>query len=419
MNSRTLAAVLSAIVSELLLLLLLLFPFSSPLSITGDSMLNSQNFLPLIFHFLSLSQATTSHSILSSSRKRKRTHQLASDSETEDESDSQMGALAWIKDPDSFKGCFRMTSSSFEWLTALLEPLLDCRDPIGAPLNLSAQIRLGIGLFRLANGSDYLEISDRFGVSESVAKFCCKQLCRVLCTNFRFWVAFPSQTDLESVSTAFESLSGLPNCCGVIDCAQFKIIKDEGSISAQVVVDSSSKILSIFAVFRGNKDYYRVLRSSTLYKDIMKGNLLNSQPMYIKGVAVNQYLVGDEGYPLLPWLMVPYVGAVSGSSEENFNSAHNLLRLSSVRAITSLKNWGVLSRPIEEDFKMAVAYIGACSILHNVLLMREDYTALSDASENCPMDEISSQVDRRSDDNSVERIASAIRNALASRAREL
>ncbi|MCI58236.1 hypothetical protein A2U01_0079490, partial [Trifolium medium] len=66
-----------------------------------------------------------------------------------------------------------MTSSTFEWLTNLLEPLLECRDPSYLfPLNLSAGVRLGIGLFRLANGSDYTEISNQFNVPVSVAKFC-------------------------------------------------------------------------------------------------------------------------------------------------------------------------------------------------------------------------------------------------------
>ncbi|OIV94307.1 hypothetical protein TanjilG_19313 [Lupinus angustifolius] len=74
-----------------------------------------------------------------------------------------------------------MTSSTFEWLSRLLELLLDCRDPENLfPLNLSARTRLGIGLFRLNNGSDYPELSTRFGVPVSAAKFCVKQLCRVL-----------------------------------------------------------------------------------------------------------------------------------------------------------------------------------------------------------------------------------------------
>ncbi|KAK9266197.1 hypothetical protein L1049_015512 [Liquidambar formosana] len=440
MNSRSLAAFLSSLISELLLLLLLLFPSSNPLTITSSSNSNSyENIFPLIHHFLSSSEIVASLSILRISRKRKRAHQPESDSESTDEDRAdELGTgvgraeLGLSRNPDSFKLCFKMTSSTFEWLSGLLEPLLECRDPPGPPLNLSAEIRLGVGLFRLATGSDYPEISRRFGVSESVTRFCVKQLCRVLCTNFRFWLGFPNPVELVSVSTAFEDLTGLPNCCGVIGCTRFKLVRDgncelskekgiEESIAAQIVVDSSSRILSIVAGFRGEKGDFRILKSSSLYKDIEGGSLLNSPPVYVNGVAINQYLVGDGGYPLLPWLMVPFVDPVPGSSEENFNAAQHLMRLSALRTIASLKNWGGLSRPIEGEFKTAVAYIGACSILHNVLLMRDDYSALSDGLGDHSLHEQSSQYyrDTSLEENLIESKASVIRSALATKARQI
>lgn len=324
-----------------------------------------------------------------------------------------------------------MTSSTFEWLSGSLEPLLDCRDPVGFPLNLSAELRLGIGLFRLATGSDYPRISKQFGVPEPVARFCAKQLCRVLCTDFRFWVNFLSPNELESVSAAFELRTGLPHCCGVIDCTRFRIIRNNGFhqhikesfqeeeiIAAQIVVDSSSRILSIAAGFRGNKGDSEVLRSSTLYKDIEGGKVLNSPPVYVNGMAIDQYFVGDGRYPLLPWLMVPFVDAVLGSSEEYFNAAHNRMRLSALRATVSLKNWGVLSQPIREEVKTAVAYIGACSILHNALLMREDFSALSDELEDYSFSDKSSLCQRNMEENSIERKASVMRSSLATRAKE-
>ena len=50
----------------------------------------------------------------------------------------------------------------------------------------------------------------------------------------------------------------------------------------------------------------------------------------------------------------------------------------------------MLSQPVSEDVKMVVAYIGACSILHNGLLMSEDFSALASGFEdsrtgNCNM----------------------------------
>ncbi|KAJ7967473.1 Harbinger transposase-derived nuclease [Quillaja saponaria] len=142
-------------------------------------------------------------------------------------------------------------------LSGLLEPLLECRDPVGFFLNLSPGVRLRMGLFRLANGCDYPKISKQFGVSESAARSCVKQLCRVLCTNFRFWVAFPVSNELQYVCDGFKSISGLPNYCGVIASAGFNIVNKEksfeDSIAAKIVVDSTSRFFSIVAAFSSNQ----------------------------------------------------------------------------------------------------------------------------------------------------------------------
>ncbi|OMO63249.1 Harbinger transposase-derived nuclease [Corchorus olitorius] len=431
MDPRELSALLSSLVSQLLLLLLLLFNSSN----SNHRPVSDANLFSIIHYLLSSQEIAASLSFVSVSRKRKRTHCQDSDSgpigqDVDPELGRRLGGdllrLGLTRNPDSFKSCFRMKSSTFEWLAGLLEPLLECRDPVGTPLNLSAELRLGIGLFRLATGSSYPEIAQRFGVSESVTRFCAKHLCRVLCTNFRFWVAFPSPEELKSVSLSFEQFTGLPNCCGVIDCTRFNIVNENNggieSIAAQVVVDSSSRILSIIAGFKGDKGDSRILKSSTLYKDIEEGRLLNSSPVVVNGVAVNQYLVGDGKYPLLPWLMVPFADVFQGSSEGKFNVAHRAMRVSALKTIASLKNWGILNKPMQEEFKAAVAVIGACSILHNVLLMREDDSALCEMVGDYSVDDQSSKycVEASLEEDSIgKQQASVIRDALAAEVREV
>ncbi|KAG9452937.1 hypothetical protein H6P81_005841 [Aristolochia fimbriata] len=350
-----------------------------------------------------------------SSRKRKR--RLKSRSPPATSSIPIPSHLAVLPDPDSYPEVFNMTSPTFEWLSGLLDPLLDCRDPAGSHLNLSSHLRLAIGLFRLASGSSYDDISARFCVSLSTSKFCTKQLCRVLCTNFRFWLAFPSPYDILSVSSTFQTLGGggLPNCCGILSCTHFQQRDEEESITAQIVVDASSKILSITAGHRGNKGDLEILKSSTFYREIVGGQLLNSPPVCLNGVAVPQYVMGDGAYPLLPWLMVPFVEPAPLSAEEDFNAVHQSLCRPALRTIASLRKWGILSQPIDEETNLAVACIGACAILHNMLLTREDYSALSDGSEDYSgFDHSSRECGASSSlEGSVERSALDTRNALA------
>lgn len=420
-RSRALAALLSSLVSQLVLLLLLFSPSSTPLSLLNSFSSTHQLLFPILHHFLSTSEISAAFSVLSSfSRKRKRTHSLDSDDPTH--ADDVSGSVPYSvipKNPDSYKQTFKMNCSTFEWLCGLLEPLLECLDPVQAPLNLPVETRLGIGLFRLATGSSYQEISRRFHVSELIAKFCVKHLCRVLCTNYRFWVGFPAANELDSVSMQFEKLGGLPNCCGIISCTRFKVKGSdsvlkyshlEDTVAAQLVVDASSRILSITAGFRGNKSKLTVLNSSSLYKDIETGGLLRTRTQYINNVAVPQYLIGVGGYPLLPWLLVPFADPLGGSSEENFNNAAKIMCVPMLKTIASLRGWGVLSRPIDADFRTAVTNIGACSILHNMLLAREDYSAFCDEVSEFRVDDQS--FDCTLDGNLNEK-ESAIRTALS------
>lgn len=420
---RRLAALISSLVAEILSLLLLLFPPSSnPLSISNGGVgvpVSDQHdvVLPLLLHFLSTSEIAATLSLHSKKRKFS-----GPDLDDPEPTLSQLVRVESVKrrNPDSFKKFFNMNSSTFEWLCGLLEPLLECRDPVDSPLNLAAETRLGIGLFRLASGADFREIANQFRVSVSASKFCVKQLCRVLCTNFRFWVGFPTPNELQSVSTQFQTLTGIPNCCGVIQCARFNIRRNnkEDTIAAQIVVDSSSRILSIIAGFRGKKGDTQILKSSTLYKDIEEGALLNSPPMYINGVAIPQYFAGEGSYPLLPWLMLPFPCSVPGSNEGNFNNALRIMLLSALKAIASLRNWGVLNRSIEAEDKIAVAYIGACSILHNMLLMREDFSAFIDGRDEHSFQYCQSSQFPEEISPQKMALASAIRGALATKVSE-
>ncbi|KAF5203978.1 Antagonist of like heterochromatin protein [Thalictrum thalictroides] len=439
MDSRLLASLLSSLVSQILLVLLFLFPTTNTNNPSSSSSSSSSHF-PLLFNLLTSTQfAATSISLHPNSKKRKRSSSSsplsssqADDKEIEEEDNDSDSSFSSLQIPppesymDQYKVCFKMSCSTFEWLTSLLEPLLECRDPINLPINLSAEIRLGIGLFRLATGSGYEDIARRFNVSEFTCRFCTKQLCRVLCTNFRFWVGFPNSNELEPVSSSFEDVSGFPNCCGVLDCTRFKISTKgrehfrEESVVAQIVVDNSSKILSIVAGFRGDKGDSRVLKCSSLYNDVEEGRLLNGSSVDIEGVSVPQYLISDGGYPLLPWLMVPFANPVSASCEGDFNAAIQKMRLPALRTLASLRNWGILNKPIEEEYKTAVACIGACSILHNALLTRDDFSALAEEIEDYSMHGQCCQYypDNSLEENTVVNKASDIRNVLATKVSE-
>ncbi|XP_066371371.1 protein ALP1-like [Miscanthus floridulus] len=302
---------------------------------------------------------------------------------------------------DDYPLAFRVSAPTFHFLSGLLDPLL-------SHPSLPSPVLLALALARLASGLPYPALAALFRVPPSAPRAASRRLRRVLLANFRFWLAFPS--DPTSAYSA-----PLPSCRGALCCARFA--GPTGPLAAQLVAGASSRVLSLAAGFRGDRTDLEVLRLSSLYQEIEQGKLLDSQ----------QYLVGDGGgYPLLPWLMVPFPGpVVPGSPEAEFNAAHRAMCRPVRRAIRSLMGWGAIARLREEESsRAAVACIGTCAMLHNVLLTREDYSALAPDVEEAESDlgEMHSQRDDAgagAEGLEVDGRALALRTALAATMKDL
>lgn len=302
--------------------------------------------------------------------------------------------------PDHYPLAFRVSAPTFHFLSGLLDPLLS------HPSLPPPPVLLALALARLASGLPYPALAARFGVPPTAPRAASRRVRRVLLANFRFWLAFPS--DPASAYAA-----ALPSCRGALCCARFA--GPAGPLAAQLVAGASSRVLSIAAGFRGDRTDLEVLRLSSLYQEAEQGKLLDSQ----------QYLVGDGGgYPLLPWLMVPFPGPVApGSPEAEFNAAHRAMCRPVRRALRSLMGWGAIARLHEEESpRAAVACIGTCAMLHNVLLTREDYSALApdeDEAESGSVGTRSKGDDGGAGGFEVDGRALALRSTLAATMRDL
>ena len=118
--------------------------------------------------------------------------------------------------------------------------------------------------------------------------------------------------------------------------------------------------------------------------------------------------------------MVPFEGAVApGSPEAHFNAAHRAMCRPARRAVRSLMGWGAIARLHEEESpRAAVTCIGTCAMLHNVLLAREDYSALApeEGEEEAETDlgAMQSRRDHAAEEGfKVDKRAVALRSALA------
>jgi len=88
-------------------------------------------------------------------------------------------------------------------------------------------------------------------------------------------------------------------------------------MNCQAVVDADKRFIDLYIGMSGLTNDSRMLRRSTLHYNTTHANLMT--PLCsIEGQT--PYLLGDLGYPLLSWLMVPHRGVRNLSlSEALFN----------------------------------------------------------------------------------------------------
>lgn len=74
-------------------------------------------------------------------------------------------------------------------------------------------------------------------------------------------------------------------------------------MQCQAVVDRHKRFLDVSVGMLGSTNDMRVLRRSSLYHLATTTNQLFNVAYSQEGFS--PYLIGDKGYPMYPWLMIP------------------------------------------------------------------------------------------------------------------
>lgn len=170
----------------------------------------------------------------------------------------------------------------------------------------------------------------------------------------------------------------MPGCIGCIDSTHIPIkspVNEEGayvnqkgfhSLVLQCVCDHMRRFTDVFCGCTGRTHDATVLRSSPIYNEICQ-----NRSYYF---PENSYIIGDQAYPLEPWLMKKFPDRGSLSEEQRlFNK-----KLSSKRQLIE-QSFGILKGRVRKLKMMDVSItkdipeivVAACT-LHNICLEAEE-----------------------------------------------
>ncbi|XP_022165318.1 putative nuclease HARBI1, partial [Myzus persicae] len=196
------------------------------------------------------------------------------------------------------------------------------------------------------------------------------------------YIKFPtSPAEKQKIKDWFRTRFHIPGVIGVIDGShigifppstnhnqypEFVYVNRKGfhSINTQLIVDHTYRILNVNAKFPGSTHDSHIWKMS-----LIRNHLSNT---YRRD---HEWLLGDSGYPLEPWLLTPFSNPGDGSPESRFNVKFTSARSVVERAIGMLKGrWRCLCKQRMLHYKPTIAskIINACAVLHNICIENFD-----------------------------------------------
>lgn len=267
---------------------------------------------------------------------------------------------------------FHISKPSFTLLLSLLSPLLSTSLPSVPP-----DYALASALYRLAHAAPYKAVARRFGLRSADACHAFYTVCKAV--NQRLGHLFELRADTDRIVMGFGWIS-LPNCCGVLGFGRFgvegQVLGKNGSVMVQALVDSEGRFLDVSAGWPSTMKPEAILRQTKLYLGIEESRELLNGPMYKLSDAnsIPQYILGESCFPLLPWLLTPYVRANEedsfGSSEREFNSVHSRAMGLVCTAFGRVRaRWQLLSRRWKEECIEFLPFVTVTGcLLHNFMI---------------------------------------------------
>nr|UBY07167.1 NBS-LRR disease resistance protein [Dasypyrum villosum] len=298
------------------------------------------------------------------------------------------GTLSYFEDAQRFESVFKMTSKTFIYICSLVKvPSWEDTDSYtfvdGRVLSLEDQV--AVALIRLYSTEAQETLGSSLGVNESTVLLVTERFVAAVYKRGIHHVHWPDSSKMDKIKYMFGNIHNMHNCCGVIHTTNvpFGPNYDHGktqNIIMQFFIDPKMRFWNIHLTSAGSMDRLSILQNSKFFKECEKGAHLNGSKLKaaLDGPEVGEYIIGDEGYPLLPWLITPYQEE-DLSSKAEFNRRHSSATSCALKALARFKGtWRCLQGETRwpDNLDTLEMMLGACCLLHNIVIDMEDDAAM-------------------------------------------
>ncbi|KAF7099233.1 hypothetical protein CFC21_100894 [Triticum aestivum] len=310
-------------------------------------------------------------------------------------------------DTQGFESMYKMRRSTFSYICSLvrlpfLEDMMAKDHTFVDGRVMSLQDRVATALRMLISGEPPVVVGSSLGVNEPTVSLVTQRFIEAIQERALHHLNWPYNfSAMEKIKCRFDKIHGLPNCCGVVHRDYFKFgspnldHEENADTLMLAVVDPDMRFTNIWFGASSSMNQSSLLHDSWLFKSCEKGTLLDGSKLKVSdGSDIGEYIIGDAGYPLRPWLLTPYrlEDDISDSKVE-FNKRHSAATAMALRALERLKDtWKCLQGEgwhpnNQRDLRWT---INTCCRLHNIVIDMEEEGAvmLSNQEKNC-MEQVS------------------------------
>uniref|UniRef100_A0ACD5Z8Y0 Uncharacterized protein n=1 Tax=Avena sativa TaxID=4498 RepID=A0ACD5Z8Y0_AVESA len=297
------------------------------------------------------------------------------------------GTLWSFEDAQRFESIFKMTRKTFIYICNLvkvpsMKDMNSCTFVDGRVLSL--QDRVAISLRRLYFGEPPETIGSSVGVNGSTILLVTEKFVDAVCERAKHHVVLPDSSKMDKIKSMFDRIHNMQNCCGVICTTHVPFglnydPKKNGSLLMQLIVDPKMRFRNVWLDSAGSNNQVSLLHDSFLFKECEKGAQLNGRKLKVAldGSEVGEYIIGDAGYPLLPWLLTPYQDDNLSNAKAEFNRRHSAATTCMPNALARFKDtWRCLQTWGPVNANTLGNTVCACLILHNIVIDMEDDAAM-------------------------------------------
>lgn len=314
-------------------------------------------------------------------------------------------------------------------LISELSPFIPDDSDKGIPLHFRVLATLNFfaaGCYQRRVGMDAFGMMSQTMISKSVDEIS-KAITNHLAHKY---IKFPrTEEEVELKKDRFVNDHGLRGVLALVDGTQIRIsgvplnvkrlyIKKGGrytTVNTQFVIDSDMAILNVNARYPGSTHDTHIWKNSKVFTSLEASFNLEEQR---ENIYRNSFLLGDLGYPLQPWLMIPVKNVSDDQVQEKaYNKLQRRVRNKIERFNACFKNrWRCTAgeRGLRYSHEKFAYIVYACSTLHNFLIANsfDVESGIPNFSEHDLQDDEDEYAPYTADDDEYRRRGEIVRNEL-------